>query len=69
MGLKTSANGVAIDGKTYQTNLSGVFAGGNAVRKRKLAVRAVADGKEAAESISQYLSGGKVTGQAGPRNL
>lgn len=64
MGLKTSANGVAIDGKTYQTNLPGVFAGGDAVRKRRLTVRAVADGKEAAESISQYLSGGAVTGPA-----
>ena len=64
MGLKTSANGVVIDGKTYQTNLPGVFAGGDAVRKRRLTVRAVADGKEVAESISQYLSGGAVTGPA-----
>ena len=64
MGLKTSANGVTIDGKTCQTNLPGVFAGGDAVRKRRLTVRAVADGKEAAQSISQYLSGGEVTGPA-----
>jgi NADPH-dependent glutamate synthase beta subunit-like oxidoreductase len=68
MGLKTSSNGVAIDGKTYQTNLPGVFAGGDAVRKRKLTVRAVADGKEAAESIGQYFSGGEVTGPAKPFN-
>jgi NADPH-dependent glutamate synthase beta subunit-like oxidoreductase/ferredoxin len=68
MGLKTSANGVATDGRTYQTNLPGVFAGGDAVRKRRLTVRAVADGKEAAESISQYLSGGAVTGPARPFN-
>jgi len=68
MGLKTSSNGVAIDGKTYQTNLPGVFAGGDAVRKRKLTVRAVADGREAAESISQYLSGSEVTGPAKPFN-
>jgi ferredoxin len=68
MGLKTSAKGIAIDGKTYQTNLPGVFAGGDAVRKRRLAVRAVADGKEAAESISQYLSGREVTGPAKPFN-
>ena len=60
-GLKTSTNGVATDVRNYQTNLSGVFAGGDAVRKRRLTVRAVADGKEAAESISQYLSGGEVT--------
>jgi NADPH-dependent glutamate synthase beta subunit-like oxidoreductase/ferredoxin len=68
MGLKTSANGIAIEGKTYQTNLPGVFAGGDTVRKRKLTVRAVADGKEAAESISQFLSGGAVTGPVRPFN-
>ena len=62
MGLKTGPNGIAINGKTYQTNLPGVFAGGDAVHKRKLTVRAVADGKEAAVSISQYLSGCSVTG-------
>ena len=62
MGLETSPNGIAINGKTYQTNLPGVFAGGDAVHKRKLTVRAVADGKEAAVSISQYLSGCSVTG-------
>jgi len=64
MELKTSPKGIAIDGKTYQTNLPGVFAGGDAIRKRKLTVRAVADGKEAAQSIGQYLSGGEVTGPA-----
>jgi NADPH-dependent glutamate synthase beta subunit-like oxidoreductase len=68
MGLKANANGVAIDGSTYQTNLSGVFAGGDAVRKRRLTVRAVADGKEAAESIRQYLSGRPVTGPKKPFN-
>jgi len=67
-GLKTSTNGVAIDGRTYQTNLPGVFAGGDAVRKRRLTVRAVADSKEAAVSIEQYLSGGEVTGPAKPFN-
>lgn len=62
MGLEASPNGITVNGKTYQTNLSGVFAGGDAVHKRKLTVRAVADGKEAAVSISQYLSGCSVTG-------
>ena len=68
MGFKTSEKGIAIDGKTYQTNLPGVFAGGDAVRKRRLTVRAVADGKEAAESIGQYLSGATVKGPARPFN-
>ncbi|MHC4560484.1 MAG: FAD-dependent oxidoreductase [Planctomycetota bacterium] len=68
LGLETSSNGIAIDSKTYQTNLKGVFAGGDAVRKRRLTVRAVADGKEASISISQYLSGKTVTGTTKPFN-
>jgi len=64
MGLKTNQNGVEIDGNTYQTSLPGVFAGGDAVRKRRLTIRAVADGKEASLSISQYLSGRTITGVA-----
>jgi len=68
MGLKTGKNGVEIDGKTYQTSLPGVFGGGDAVRKRRLTVRAVADGKEAAVSIAQYLSGNEVTGPIKPFN-
>lgn len=62
MGLEASPNGITVNGKTYQTNLPDVFAGGDAVHKRKLTVRAVADGKEAAVSISQYLSGCSVNG-------
>jgi len=60
--IQTKSDAVVIDNRTYQTNLPGVFAGGDAVRRRKLTVRAVADGKEAAESISQYLRGEPVTG-------
>ena len=68
MGLKTSPNGISVDGQTYQTDVPGVFAGGDAVRKRRLTVRAVADGKEAAVSIGQYLAGQTVTGPAGEFN-
>ncbi|MCK4291738.1 MAG: FAD-dependent oxidoreductase [Planctomycetes bacterium] len=68
MGLETGQKGIAVDAGTYQTNLPGVFAGGDAVRRRKLTVRAVADGKEAAASIGQYLSGQPVTGPARPFN-
>jgi len=62
MGLEPSPNGIKVNVKTYQTNLPDVFAGGGAVHKRRLTARAVADGKEAAVSISQYLSGCTVTG-------
>jgi NADPH-dependent glutamate synthase beta subunit-like oxidoreductase/ferredoxin len=62
LGLAPGPHGIVIDAGTYQTSLPGVFAGGDAVRTRRLTVRAVADGKEAAVSIGQYLSGQEVTG-------
>ena len=68
LGLQTGPNGIVTDNRTYETNLPGVFAGGDAVRKRKLTVRAVADGKEAAVSIAQYLSGESVAGPGKPFN-
>jgi NADPH-dependent glutamate synthase beta subunit-like oxidoreductase/ferredoxin len=62
MGLEMASSGIAINARTYQTNLPAVFAAGAAVRKSKLAVRAVADGKEAAIAIDQFLSGQPVSG-------
>jgi ferredoxin len=62
IGLEVKNCNIVVDSRTYQTSLPGVFAGGDAVRKRRLTVRAVADGKEAAVSISQYLSGQVITG-------
>ena len=66
MDLEETPNGIKVNDKTYQTNLPGVFAGGDAVHKRKLTVRAVADGKETAVSISQYLSPPKADSVTGP---
>lgn len=60
--LESTPKGIKIDKATYQTSEKGIFAGGDTTGKRQLAVRAVADGKEAAESIDQYLSGREVTG-------
>jgi formate dehydrogenase major subunit len=54
--------GIAADPKTLATNLTGVFAGGDAVTGPDLAVRAVAAGKLAAASVDQYLNGKKVIG-------
>lgn len=68
LGLKMGRNGIEVNSNTYKTNLPNVFAGGDAVRKRKLTVRAVADGKEAAVSIVQYLSGQTMTGATKPFN-
>ena len=48
---------IRIDRKTYATSRTGVFAGGGAIGSRRLAVRAVSDGKEAAGAIVAFLDG------------
>lgn len=68
LGVDASAEGVKIDSRTGTTSIPGIFAGGDVVRKRRLAVRAVADGKETAESIRQYLAGERVVGPMRPFN-
>jgi NADPH-dependent glutamate synthase beta subunit-like oxidoreductase len=62
--LEKGPNGITINRSTYETSVEGVFAGGDCLGQRKLAVRAVAHGKEAAVAIDQYLSGEAVTGPA-----
>jgi NADPH-dependent glutamate synthase beta subunit-like oxidoreductase/ferredoxin len=62
-GLGVTAWGIAAEDGTLATNLSGVFAGGDAVLGADLAVRAVAAGRIAATSIHQYLTGQAVTGE------
>jgi formate dehydrogenase major subunit len=62
-GLRVTGWGIAVDEKTLQTNLPGVFAGGDAVLGADLAVRAVAAGRIAAVSIDQYLRGAPVVGE------
>ena len=69
LGLASGPHGIVIEAGTYQTSLPGVFAGGDVVRARRLTVRAVADGKEAAVSIDQYLSGQEVTGSSKAFNI
>jgi ferredoxin len=63
-GVAAGPEGVTVDNRTRATSVPGMFAGGDAIRKRRLAVRAVADGKEAADSIRQYLTGEPVVGPA-----
>jgi glutamate synthase (NADPH/NADH) small chain len=46
---------IKINLKTMQTNLPGVFAAGDIVRGASLVVWAIKDGRDAAESIHQYL--------------
>jgi ferredoxin len=60
LGLAASAHGIQVDRITFETPSPGVFACGDAIHPRRLAVRAVADGQAAARCISQYLAGGHV---------
>jgi len=46
-----------VDPVTYETNVAGVFAGGDAVTGPADVIGAIAAGKEAAESIGRYLNG------------
>jgi ferredoxin len=64
--LETTQRGIQIRKDTYETNLAGVFAAGNAIRGKGMVIRSAADGKEAAASIDQYLSGRPVTGPPKP---
>lgn len=48
---------------TYQTNIEGVFAIGSAIKPGRVAIRAVAHGKEVANTMDQYLSGLAVVGE------
>ncbi len=55
--LAVSGKALSVDKKSMQTNLPGVFAAGSAVAPSHFAVRAVADGRQAAASVNRYLSG------------
>jgi succinate dehydrogenase/fumarate reductase-like Fe-S protein len=65
-GLTVTQRGVEAKPRTYQTSVPGVFAAGHAVRGKALVVRSVADGKEAATAIDQFLCGLAVTGSVEP---
>jgi ferredoxin len=65
-GGPDSPQGIQVDRKTYQLGVPGLFAAGDVVQPRRLAVREIADGAAAAESIAQYLAGLPVTGPYRP---
>jgi len=61
-GISLSGQGIAVDRKTFETSIPGVFGGGNAVSESRMAIRASAHGKFLAKSVNQFLSSGTVTG-------
>lgn len=66
--LSKSAVETDTDTVTYRTSLPGVFAAPDTAARRKLAVLAVAAGKQAADSIAGFLTGEKVLAPAKPFN-
>jgi ferredoxin len=59
---------LVVDKNTYQTDIPGVFAGGDMRHRLKLTVRSLNDGKKAAMSIERFLKGETVTGSERPFN-
>lgn len=57
LNLPTTRRGVTVDGRTFQTPIPKVFAAGGAIRRTRLAIRSVAEGKSAAECIDRHLAG------------
>ena len=50
------------DRQTHQTSMEGIFAIGSAIKPGRVAVRAIANGKEVALAIDQYIKGEEVVG-------
>lgn len=59
LGLRSNRKGFEVDRNTYSTNRRGVFAAGVCLRGKNLVVRSVADGKEVAHIIDQFVRGQK----------
>jgi len=55
--VKTSSKGIEVDARTFAAGRSGVFACGGAIAVCRLAVRAVGQGRLAAESVHRFLAG------------
>ncbi len=57
LGLANDGNTLSADPVTLETNIPGIFAGGDAVYGPRSMVEAVGDGRRAAVSIDRYLKG------------
>ena len=63
LGVAASDRGITVDGRRFTTSRERVFAGGAAVAPMRMAVRAVAHGREMAAAVSQALAGEPVSGE------
>ncbi|MFC2151731.1 2Fe-2S iron-sulfur cluster-binding protein [Bacteroidota bacterium] len=55
--IEIGSSGIKTIEGSYATKINGVFACGSILRKHKLAIRALAQGKEAAFSVNSFLAG------------
>ena len=62
-GLEKKNKSFVTERNTYQTNIEGIFAIGSAIKPGRVAIRAVAHGKEAALTMDQFLTGVTVLGE------
>jgi ferredoxin len=60
--IELSPRGIAVNKSTFETTVPGIFAGGNAVAEGKMAIRALAHGKEISYSVNQFLNKLTITG-------
>lgn len=58
-GIDRSQSGLILVGEDMQTNIPGVYAGGDIVHGAQTVVEAVRDGKKAADRIAAYVTGGR----------
>jgi len=57
LGVEVDGRGNVAADKTYATNVPGVYACGDMRRGQSLIVWAIAEGREAAHGVDQYLIG------------
>nr|WP_320119789.1 FAD-dependent oxidoreductase [uncultured Marinifilum sp.] len=67
-GLQTNKLGLSVDTGTYETSKSTIFACGSVIRTQKMAVKAIAMGKETAWSVDNYLKKGEGKASKHPFN-
>ena len=62
LDLKSTKTGLRVDRDTFATDQAGIFATGSVIRTQKMAVKAVAMGKETAWSVDEFLRNGEGKG-------
>jgi hypothetical protein len=68
LGLQATPHGIQINKTTWETSVNGVFAAGDAVRRSRVSIRSVAEGKTAAHAIWQFVSGESIRTEPKPFN-